>query len=332
MGMTMTPRDVVLANVAQANPDRPGFDFDNNRRQDMLWSGISASRTWKSRKWEEKGFEYSTDEWGNLWYRIQGKSQSGEIFEPALKDWKALESLTAPDLDDPARYEEMAKRFRENPEHRFKIAFMPVWVFATSRYMRKMEIYFTDLFEYREEIERLHDIVVSLAERMIHRMADAGADGFMYCEDLGIQDRTLISPAMWRDIFRPHYLRLTGAAHARGLKVFMHSCGYNWALIDDLAEAGVDCFQFDQPYAYDMPALAAKLRSLKTGLWAPVDIQKVLPTGDKAFIEAEARRLVETFRGGLILKNYGDLKGIGVKPEWDQWAYEALVKAAGITG
>jgi hypothetical protein len=31
-----------------------------------------------------------------------------------------------------------------------------------------------------------------------------------------------------------------------------------------------------------------------------------------------------------MLKNYGDLNGIGVQPEWDQWAYEALVKAAGL--
>jgi uroporphyrinogen decarboxylase len=326
----MTPKEVVLANVRQANPDRPGFDFDNNRRRDMCWSGIGASKTWTSRAWKDKGFEYYTDAWGNVWYRVEGKSQGGEIFEPALKDWKALDTLTVPDMDDPACYEEMAKQFRENAGDRFKMVFMPIWVFATSRYMRKMEIYFTDLIEYRDEIERLHEIVVGLAERMIHRMADAGADGFLYCEDLGIQDRTLISPAMWREIFRPHYKRLTGAAHARGLKVFMHSCGYNWGLIDDLVEAGVDCFQFDQPYAYDMPALATKLRGRKVGLWAPVDIQKVMPTGDKGFIESEARRLVETFRGGLILKNYGDLKGIGVKPEWDQWAYEALLKAAGL--
>ncbi len=326
----MTAKEVVLANVMQAHPDRPGFDFDNNRRRDLCWSGISDSQTWKSRAWKEKEFEYYTDAWGNTWYRIEGKSQGGEIFEPALKDWKALDTLKAPDLDDPARYEGMATQFREQAGDRFKMVFMPIWVFATSRYMRKMEIYFTDLIEYREEIDRLHEVVTGLAERMIQRMADAGADGFMYCEDLGVQDRTLISPAMWREIFRPHYKRLTAAAHARGMKVFMHSCGYNWALIDDLVEAGVDCFQFDQPYAYDMPALAAKLRAHKVGLWSPVDIQKVMPTGDKAFIEAEARRMVETFRGGLIVKNYGDLKGIGVKPEWDQWAYEALLESAGL--
>jgi hypothetical protein len=37
--------------------------------------------------------------------------------------------------------------------------------------------------------------------------------------------------------------------------------------------------------------------------------------------------LVEVFRGGFIAKNYPDLSGIGVKPEWDQWAYDAFVEA-----
>ncbi len=326
----MTSKEVVLANVMHAKPDRPAFHFSGDRRKDILFCGADDSRTWKPRLWTEKGFEYSTDAWGNISHRVEGMSLGGEIFKPALQDWKDLETLRVPDFDDPARYETMARKFREEKGDRFHMGFMPVWVFATSRYLRKMEIYFMDLIEYREEIDRLHAIVAGLAERIIHRLADAGADGFLFCEDLGVQDRTLISPEMWRDIYRPHYERLTGVAHSRGLKVFMHSCGYNWALIDDLAAAGVDCFQFDQPTAYDMPALAAKLRGLKVGLWSPVDIQKVLPTGDKAFIEAESRRMVETFEGGLLLKDYGDLNGIGVKPEWDQWAYEALLKAAGL--
>jgi uroporphyrinogen-III decarboxylase len=110
------------------------------------------------------------------------------------------------------------------------------------------------------------------------------------------------------------------------MKVFLHSCGQNWALLDDLIECGFDCFQFDQPRAYDMPALARKLREHKVALWSPVDIQQVLPTGDRERIEREAECMVETFRGGLIAKNYPDLHGIGVKPEWDRWAYEVFLR------
>jgi hypothetical protein len=36
-----------------------------------------------------------------------------------------------------------------------------------------------------------------------------------------------------------------------GMKVFLHSCGMNWKLVDDLLDCGIDCFQFDQPAVYD---------------------------------------------------------------------------------
>jgi hypothetical protein len=60
-----------------------------------------------------------------------------------------------------------------------------------------------------------------------------------------------------------------------------------------------------------------------------VDIQKIMPTGDRARIEASARQMVDLFAGGLICKNYGDLAGIGVQEEWDDWAYRAICARAG---
>ena len=144
----------------------------------------------------------------------------------------------------------------------------------------------------------------------------------MIGEDMGTQNGLLFSPAMWREFFKEDYTRLLGIAHDYGMKVLMHSCGLNWAILDDLIDAGVDCFQFDQPALYDMPALAGKLRARKVALWSPIDIQQVMPTGDREYIEAETERLIDTFRGGLILKNYPDLHGIAVEEEWDQWAYD----------
>ena len=50
---------------------------------------------------------------------------------------------------------------------------------------------------------------------------------------------------------------------------------------------------------------------------------------DRALIEAYAHRMIDLFGsngGGLIAKNYGDLHGIGVDPEWDQWAYDVFVE------
>jgi uroporphyrinogen decarboxylase len=325
----MTPREVILANLEHADPERPGMDFSGNRMSDFLGGGLGPSRTYQPRVWVEGNMEYSTDEWGNIWHRIVGLSKGGEVFQPAITDWGRLDTLQLPDYDDPARYDDMRRTFAQ-PTDRFKTVFIPGWVFASSRYLRKMEIYFADLVEYRDEIDRLHTMVTDLFARMIRLSAEAGAEGIFFCEDLGTQDRLLIGPAMWRDIYKPHYEKLTATAHECGMKVLQHSCGYNWELIDDLVEAGIDCFQFDQPAAYDMPALAKKLKRHKVAIYSPVDIQQVMPTGNRELIEAEAEKMVRLFNGGLIMKNYGDLHGIGVEEEWDQWAYEAVLRAAGI--
>lgn len=325
----MTSREIVYANLEHNNPERPGMAFSGGRMNDFTGTGIGASETFKSKRWSEGNVEYYDDEWGNVWFRLVGRSAGGEIYKPAITDWKQLDDLKLPDHDNPKRYEHIREHFSK-PTDKFKMFSMPGWIFAESRYLRKMEIYFVDLIENREEIERLHKMITDLLVRVIHLAGECGAEGIFYCEDLGTQDRLLMSPKMWRDIFKPHYIRLTSAAHEHGMKVFMHSCGYNFELVDDLADAGIDCFQFDQPAAYDMPALAEKFKKLKVALYSPVDIQKVMPTGNREFIEAEAERMVNTFRGFLIANNYGDLHGIGVEPEWDMWAYNAILKASGI--
>jgi uroporphyrinogen decarboxylase len=324
----MTPREIVVANIEWAGPERIGFNFTGvpGRRNDF--TGAGCDHGIQTGRWEEGEFEYYTDIWGNVWYRVRGLSQGGEVFKPVLEDWRDLDRLELPDLDNPAYYES-ARRLGASGTELFKVGWLLGWPFAICRYMRKMEVYFVDLLAERERIDILHDRVTTLLEGVISRYGEAGMDAVFFCEDLGTQDRLLMSPEMWRDIFRPLYERLTARAHQFGMKVIQHSCGYNWELVDDLCQAGIDCLQFDQPALYDMTALAAALRRHRVGLFSPCDIQQVLPTGDRRRIERETVRLVETFRGGLIAKNYGDLHGIGVDPEWDRWAYETFVRAGG---
>ena len=136
---------------------------------------------------------------------------------------------------------------------------------------------------------------------------------------------------MFRFYFKEMYARLLSIAHDYGMKVLEHSCGQNWSIVPDLLDVGVDVFQFDQPALYDMPKLAALLRERKAALWSPVDIQKILPTGDRATIEAGANHMYDLFEGGLICKNYPDLPGIGVEEAWDGWAYAAICRRAGLS-
>ncbi|MBT3192344.1 MAG: hypothetical protein HN341_07290 [Verrucomicrobia bacterium] len=321
----MTPRDIVLANLNHTGAPRPGMTFDGDRVNDMLGVGIGASQNYTRKRWTEGDKEYYDDEWGNLWVRFVGGCANGEVVTAALPSWDGLDALKMPDYEDSSRYESMKETFAQ-PTDKFKLAHIGGWIFDNARYLRTMEVYFMDMAMYPDELKQLHSKVAKVYEAKIHGAGSAGADGIMIGEDMGTQTGLLFSPDMFREFFKEEYTRLIDLAHEFDMKVLMHSCGMNWEIIDDLIDCGIDCFQFDQPALYDMPALAATLRERKVALWSPTDIQRVLPTGDREFIESETRRMLDTFEGCLITKNYPDLPGIGVKPEWDMWAYNVIAE------
>jgi len=328
----MTSREIIRRNLEFAGPERIGFAFGGGRLNDFCGAGIGPSPTWQERRWVEGNVEYYDDEWGNVWHRLVDRSAGGEIFEPALKDWAMLKDYQLPDLANPQRYARAREVFANETE-RFRLGSLPGFPFAICRYLRKMEIYFQDLLLHREEIDELHERVTSLLEQVIARYGEAGADGVFFCEDWGLQDRLLISPRLWREIFKPLFARLGRAAREAGLFVLMHSCGYDWDILEDLAEVGIKALQFDQPRLYGLERLARKLQPLQVCLYAPVDIQQVLPRGRRDEIVAEAHQMVRLFggaHGGFIATTYGDLHGIGVEKEWEAWAYEAFREAAGL--
>lgn len=324
----MTPREIVLANLEHKPSPRPGFNFSGGRMNDFLSAGIKSPSKYDKR-WIEGNMEYYFDVWGNKWRRLVDGSVKGEIDTQVLESWDDMDKLEIPDFDNPVLYEDMTEIF-SRPTDKLKVAHIGGWVFDNARYLRRLDNYLMDLILYPDKIMEINQMVADVYRIKIIRSAEAGAEAIMVGEDMGTQTGPLFGPEMYRSMFLPMYKELTDLAHGYDMKVMLHSCGQNWKLIDLMMEAGFDAFQFDQPAVYDNAALAEKFKANKKALYSPVDIQKVLPTGDRDFIEAEAKALVETFKGFLILKNYPDLHGIGVEPEWDGWAYDALLKASGV--
>jgi len=295
----------------------------------MFFAWASPSH-YKPRRWQEGQFEYYDDEWGNIWRRMAEGCAKGEIFTPALTDWSQLATYNPPHYDEEALAAHFRKSFAASDSSLFRVAGIGGWIFDNARYLRKMEVYFEDMALHPEELHRLHALVAGVYEIKIRAAGKAGANAILIGEDMGTQSGLLFSPAMWQEYFARMYRELFALAHEFGMKVLMHSCGNNREILPHLLQAGVDCFQFDQPAIYDMPWLARLLREHKAALWSPVDIQKILPTGDRQRIAEGAREMCRIFRGGLIAKNYPDLSGIGVKEEWDQWAYEEFLRDCGL--
>ncbi|TVQ19130.1 MAG: hypothetical protein EA382_16880 [Spirochaetaceae bacterium] len=326
----MTSRQIIAANIAHSGAPRPGMTFDRGRQNDMLVVGAGSPEGYTQKRWREGAREFYDDAWGNIWVRMIEGSIKGEIHRPVIEEWSQLEALTVPFYDVERTAERLKSGFAGDQE-RYRTAAIGGWVFDNARYLRKLEIYLMDLALYPDELKLLHTKVAGVYENLIRAAGQAGADAIMIGEDMGTQQGLLFSPQMFREFFKPDYSRLMGLAHEYGMKVLMHSCGSNREILDDLIDCGVDCFQFDQPAIYDMEELASLFRKRTATLWSPVDIQQVLPTGNREYIEEQTLRMCRIFDGCLIVKNYGDLPGIGVAEEWDDWAYEAVRRYSGMS-
>ncbi len=326
----MTKREIIYANIEHSGAPRPGMTFDRGRINDFCRGNINAGLSYTQKRWTEGNVEYYDDVWGNIWVRMKDGSVKGEVHKPVLDDWSKLDELKPPEFDIDEAAQQARSDFANDHQDRFKVAGVGGWVFDNARYLRKMEVYFLDMAMYPEELHRLHRIVGAFYEKRIHAAGKAGADAIQIGEDMGTQQGLLFSPHMFREYFKDLYSELFGIAKDYGMKVLLHSCGSNWEIIDDMIDVGIDCFQFDQPMVYDMPKLADKFKERGAALWSPVDIQQVMPTGNKDFIEQQTERMCNIFDGMLIVKNYPDLPGIGVEEEWDDWAYNTVCNIYGI--
>jgi hypothetical protein len=189
--------------------------------------------------------------------------------------------------------------------------------------MRRMEVFLADCAGEPERVRVLLDRIADLLERQVHRYADIGVDGISSGEDWGTQDRLLMSPAMFRALFKPVYERVVGAARSRGLSFRLHSCGFVTEIIPDWIETGVNILQFDQPELHDIDVLARRFGG-QVHFESPVDIQTTLQTRDHDRIARAARgyidKLAAPYGGGFIAGFYGSNPALGLDPEYQETA------------
>jgi hypothetical protein len=333
----MQSREIVRRSLSFEGAPRIPMSLPGPYPNDFVSAGIEPAPDWQPNQTWSVGRETRwKDEWGNTWARLDDLSK-GEVAQGAIQDWAELDSYIMPTFDDPQQYAKARERFAAHPE-RYRMGGLPGFPFAIMRYLRRMDIFLADLLLHPHQVRRLAERVVELLVGCMDNWARVEADGVMFCEDWGTQERLLVSPRMWRDLFKPDFGRLCAAARQRGLRVWMHSCGYIWDIIPDLVECGIAVLQLDQPGLFGVERLARHFGG-RINFWCPVDIQRVLPTGDLDLIESFARELVEKLGGfgrdgrwaGFVAGYYGSNEAIGVRPEWQDHACRAFVKYGAAT-
>jgi uroporphyrinogen decarboxylase len=120
-------------------------------------------------------------------------------------------------------------------------------------------------------------------------------------DDLGTQDRLLMSPAMYRQLLKPFHAGFIAFIRSRTkAKVFFHTDGDVFDLVDDLVEIGVDILNPVQTSAGRMANLPGLKRRFGTRLsfCGAIDTHRVLPSGSPDEVRGEVRRVIDVLGPG----------------------------------
>lgn len=189
-----------------------------------------------------------------------------------------------------------------------------VQVFKLSWLLRGMENVLMDFLIHEDIIRTLYDAFYDFNTAYAGRLVEAGVDVIVTGGDLGMQDRLIMSPDIWRAFDKPGLVKMIRTLKAINpdLKVYMHTDGDVSAIIGDLIEAGVDILNPIQPECMDPVEIKREFGD-RLVLHGCTSLQRTLPFGSTDDVKNEVRHLIEhcNVNGGFVLGPSNELfKGI----------------------
>lgn len=244
-------------------------------------------------------------EWGvaqvphGFWHYLENRHPLAGFTSPA-----DLESYPFPDFDAGYRYDGLAERVAElHRQGRAVKSGQTCHIFEYAWYMRGLAQMLVDMASGADFAEALLDRVTELDVAVARHYASAGVDVLVTADDVGTQDRMMMSPATWRRWLKPRLARVIQAAREASPDVFIyyHSDGAIQPIIPDLIEVGVDILNPVQPECMD-PAQVRRTYGDRLVQWGTIGTQTTFPFGTPEEMRATVRERIETAGpDGLVL-------------------------------
>jgi uroporphyrinogen decarboxylase len=259
------------------------------------------------------GEEYSIgiyiDEWGCRFENRQ-KGIIGEVKEPLIREWTDLDKVRLP-WERLSIDVEAVNDFCRNRQE-FILSKSLGRPFEQLQFIRRSDNLYLDLAERPPGLfrllEKLHDFYCEETELW----AKTRVDALVFSDDWGSQTSLLVSPTLWREIFKPLYKDYIEIAHRHAKLSFMHSDGHIAAIIPDLIDLGLDALN-SQLFCMDIEELGRRFGG-KLTFWGEIDRQFLLPRGTTKDIRNAVRRVHKALwrEGGVIAQCEF---GAGARPE-----------------
>ena len=245
-------------------------------------------------KVEDLGPHKFRDAFGATWELKPGED-IGTVIDHPLKE----ADLRGYSFPDPEKIMELdgIPAFIDRNRDRFIIGAIGFSLYERAWILRGIEPVLMDLIENPSFIETLFDRIVEFNLAITKRLCRFPIDAFHFGDDWGQQHGLVMSPGMWRRIFKKRLKRLYGAVRDAGLPVSIHSCGDITEIIPDLIEIGVNMITPFQAEAMDVAFLKREYGRDLT-FWGGVSTQKTMPYGTPDDVRAEVRERIRVVGKG----------------------------------
>jgi uroporphyrinogen decarboxylase len=249
------------------------------------------------------------DEWGCTFFSKQA-GYIGEVKDPLVAAWSDLDKVRPPEEFLTVDIDQVNAFCRSTDC--FVLSACCARPFERLQFIRRSDNLYLDLGEQTPELEALLRKVHEFYLKELELWAGTEVDGLMCMDDWGSQRALLISPKMWRSIFKPLYKEYIDLAHSHGKYIFFHSDGYIADILPDLVELGLDAVN-SQLFTMDIEELGRQ-HAGKITFWGELDRQHLLPYGTPADIDRAVRRVHAALyrEGGAIAQCEF---GVGARPE-----------------
>jgi len=235
---------------------------------------------------------------GVQWRNV--KYASGEYSEivkgPLYDDKAALESYAMPDPTRDDWFFPVKSAVERYGHEKFIIGSCQCSIFELAWYLRGLENFLLDLIDDEDFANALLDKAADFSLKAGLKMIDCGVDMVWLGDDVATQRSMMISMDTWRKYFKSRYAKIFEAYRAKkkDIAIAYHSCGNCEAILDEMAEIGLDVINPIQPLAMD-PLYIKKRYGKSLTLFGAIDIQKLLPFGTAE----EIRRTVRDYKRAL---------------------------------
>ena len=245
------------------------------------------------------GTNRDQSEWGFRWIRVD--ETMGQPEKPILLSLDNLKSLPVPNPNSPYRFEGIESFLAQYPD-RFRMASLGITGFTTMWALRGFDQLMLDFTLQPNMVIEFAEIVFNFEMDIIKLLTKDKFDAVMFGDDWGTQDNLIISPKLWRKIFKPLYQKQFNLVHQLGLKVYFHCCGMFLDILPDFIEIGVDIMNISQPNLFDIPYIGKQFGG-KVCFICPVSYQTTSITGTRQEIFSDVKKLIQhlgCYNGGLL--------------------------------